>query len=73
MPMVSIISLPFIVDVLLLFLALVIGLYIFIFIVKVIIFVLPAALVALIVWFFTASMFLAGVAFLFIALLIVLR
>ncbi len=73
MPMVSIISLPFIVDVLLLFLALVIGLYIFIFIVKVIMFVLPAALVALIVWFFTASMFLAGVAFLFIALLIVLR
>ncbi len=73
MPMVSIVSLPFIIDVLLLFLALLIGLYIFLFVVKVIIFVLPAALVALIVWFFTASLFLAGVAFLVIAILIVLR
>jgi len=60
-------------DVAFLFLLLVIGLVIIILLAKVLLFVLPAAIIALVVWFFTGSIFWAGVAFLVIALLSLLR
>ena len=45
------------------------GLIILIFIVKVLFFFLPAAIVAFVVWFLTKSEFWAGIAFLIIAVL----
>jgi len=60
-------------DIAFLFLLLVIGLVIIILLAKVLLFVLPAAIIALVVWFFTGSIFWAGVAFLIIALLSLLR
>ncbi len=60
-------------DVVFLFLLLVIGLIIIILVAKVLLFVLPAAIVAVIVWFLTGSIFWAGVAFLVIALISLLR
>jgi hypothetical protein len=46
---------------------------IIIIIAKVLLFVLPAAIVAAVVWFLTRSLFWAGVAFLVIAFLSILR
>ncbi|KPV64803.1 MAG: hypothetical protein AOA65_0770 [Candidatus Bathyarchaeota archaeon BA1] len=48
---------------------LVVGLMIIVFIAKVLFFLLPAAIVALVVWFLTGSGFWAGIAFLIIAAL----
>ena len=56
-------------DVILLILLLVVGLVIIILLAKVLLFALPAAIVALVVWFLTGSVFWAGVAFLIIALI----
>ncbi len=68
--MISIPALPSgVFDILLLVLFLVIGLLIIILIAEVLLFILPAAIVGFIVWFFTGSLFLAGVAFLIIALI----
>lgn len=57
----------------LLILLLVVGIIIIILIAEVLIFVLPAAIIALVIWFLTRSLFLAGVAFLIIALISLLR
>jgi len=56
-------------DVALLVLLLVVGLVIIILLAKVLWFALPAAIVALVVWYFTGNVLWAGVAFLVIALI----
>jgi hypothetical protein len=60
-------------DIAFLILLLIIGLVIIILLAKVLLFVLPAAIVALVVWLLTGSIFWAGVAFLIVALISLLR
>ena len=60
-------------DVAFLVLLLVIGLVIIVLLAKVLLFVLPAAIIAFVVWFLTGSIFWAGVAFLVVALISLLR
>ncbi len=60
-------------DVVFLVLLLVTGLVIIVLLAKVLLFVLPAAIIAFIVWLFTGSIFWAGVAFLVVALISLLR
>ena len=67
-------QLGFVFDVFLLLILLVIGIVIIIIIAKVLLFVLPAAIVAVVVWFLTGfSLFWAGVAFLAVAFLSILK
>ena len=54
-------------DLLILFLLVIIGIVIIIVIAKIILFVLPAGIIALVVWFLTGSIWLAGIAFLVVA------
>ena len=56
-----------------LFLLVVIGIVIIVVVAKIILFVLPAGIVALVVWFLTGSLLWAGVAFLVVALISILR
>ncbi len=60
-------------DLVFLFLLLVIGLVIIILLAKVFLFILPAGIIAVVVWFLTGSVFWAGVAFLVVALFSLLR
>ncbi len=66
-------DIPPLYDLLLLFLLLIIGIAIIIIIAKVILFVLPAGIVAVVVWFLTGSFFWAGVAFLVVAFISLIR
>ncbi len=66
-------GLPPLYDLLLLILLLVIGIVIIILIAKIILFILPAGIVALVVWFLTGSFFWAGVAFLVVAFISLIR
>jgi hypothetical protein len=54
-------------DLLILFLLVIIGIVIIIVIAKIILFILPAGIIALVVWFLTNSIWLAGIAFLVVA------
>ena len=54
-------------DLLILFLLVIIGIVIIIVIAKIVLFVLPAGIIALVVWFLTGSIWLAGIAFLVVA------
>jgi hypothetical protein len=61
-------------DLALLFLLIIIGIIIIVVIAKIILFILPAGIVALVVWFLTGgSLFWAGVAFLVVAFISLLR
>jgi len=60
-------------DVVFLFLLLIVGLVIIILIAKVFLFVLPAGIIALVVWFLTGSFFWAAIAFLVVALISLVR
>ncbi len=66
-------QLGFVAEIFLLLILLVIGIVVIIIIAKVLLFVLPAAIVAVVVWFLTGSFFWAGVAFLVVAFLSILR
>jgi hypothetical protein len=55
------------------FILLIIGILIIVLIVGAAIFLLPAIIVGIIIWFFTGSLFYAGVAFLIIALISLVR
>ena len=56
-----------------LFLLVVIGIVIIVVVAKIILFVLPAGIIALVVWFLTGSLLWAGVAFLVVAFISLLR
>ena len=60
-------------DLALLLLLVIIGIVIIILIAKVLLFILPAGIIALVVWFLTGSMFWAGVAFLVVAFISLVR
>lgn len=60
-------------DLVLLFLLLVVGLVVIVLLAKFLIFILPAGIIALVVWFLTGSVFWAGVAFLLVALISLIR
>ena len=60
-------------DIAFLVLLLVVGLVIIILLAKVLLFILPAGIIALVVWFLTGSVFWAGVAFLIVALISLAR
>lgn len=60
-------------DLVLLILLLVVGIIIIIVVASVILFVLPAGIIALVVWFLTGSLFLAGIAFLVVAFISLVR
>jgi hypothetical protein len=62
-------GLPPLFEIIALLILLVIGLLILVLIIKVIFLFLPAAIVAIVVWFLTGSLFWAGVAFLIIAVI----
>jgi len=57
------------IDIAVLVLLLIIGIVIIVVLAKIFLFVLPAAIVAIIVWFLTGSVFWAGIAFLVVALI----
>lgn len=69
MPLFPFPILPDVFDFIALVLLVVIGLFIIVVVVKLIVFLLPAAVVAFVVWFLTGSLFLAGIAFLVIAVI----
>ncbi len=60
-------------DIAFLVLLLVVGLVIIILLAKVLLFILPAGIIALVVWFLTGSVFWAGIAFLVVALISLAR
>lgn len=62
-----------IIDIIALIFLIIIGLVIIVIIASLIIFLLPAAIVAFVVWFLTGSLFLAGIAFLIIAIISAIR
>ena len=66
-------SLPNIGDLAILLLLVIIGIVIIVVLAKIILFVLPAGIIALVVWFLTGSVFWAGVAFLVVAFISLLR
>jgi len=72
-PPLSLPGLPFLFEVIALLILLVIGLIIIIVIAKVLLFFLPAAIIAIVVWFLSGSWFWAGVAFLIIAFISVAK
>jgi hypothetical protein len=67
--MINLPGLPLLYDAAVLLILLIIGLLIFIVLAKILLFALPAAIVAVVVWFLTGSLFWAGVAFLIVALI----
>jgi hypothetical protein len=66
-------QLPPLYDAALLLLLLVIGLIVIVVVAKILLFILPAGIIALAVWFLTGSLFWAGVAFLVVAFISLLR
>jgi len=66
-------DIPDLYGILLLFLLLLIGIIIIVLIAKVLLFILPAGIIALVVWFLTGSLFWAGIAFLLVAFISLLR
>ncbi len=60
-------------DLALLILLVIIGIIIIVIIAKIILFILPAAIVALVVWFLFGNIFWAGIAFLVVAFISLLR
>jgi len=66
-------SLPLSFELILLLMLLAIGFIIIVFIAKVLFFFLPAAIIALVVWFLTGKESWAGIAFLVIAVLSILK
>jgi hypothetical protein len=65
--------LPFLFDIILLVILLFIGIVIIVIVAHVLLFVLPAAIIAVVVWFLTGNLFWAGVAFLIVALISLVR
>jgi hypothetical protein len=66
-------GLPAVYDLAILLLLVVVGLAIIILLVKILLFILPAAVIAFVVWLLTGSLFLAGVAFLIVAFISILK
>jgi hypothetical protein len=73
LPFITVPGLPPLYDLLLLVLLVVVGIAIIVILAKVILFILPGAIVAIVVWFLTGSLFWAGVSFLIVAFISLVR
>jgi hypothetical protein len=73
MPFISVPGLPVLYELLILFLLVVVGLVIIILIAKVLLFILPGAIIALVIWFLTGSLLWAGVAFIVVSFISLVR
>ncbi|MCW4047218.1 MAG: hypothetical protein NWE99_06615 [Candidatus Bathyarchaeota archaeon] len=67
MPIITVPGLPGLYDLLLLLLLVVVGLVIIIVLAKVLLFILPGAIIAFVVWLLTGSLLWAGIAFLIVS------
>lgn len=73
MNLMSLLVLGFLGDVVFLFLLLIVGIVIIVVFAHALLFILPAGIVAVVVWFLTGSIFWAGVAFLIVALISLIK
>jgi hypothetical protein len=73
MPIINVPGLPMLHELLFLFLLVVVGLVIIILIAKVLLFILPGAIIGFVVWFLTGSLLWAGIAFIVVSLLSLVR
>jgi hypothetical protein len=73
LPFITVPGLPPLYDLLLLVLLVAVGIAIIVILAKVILFILPGAIVAIVVWFLTGSLFWAGVSFLIVAFISLVR
>lgn len=73
LPLISVPGLPALYELAFLFLLVVVGLVIIILLAKVLLFILPGAIIAFVVWFLTGSLLWAGIAFLIVSFISIVR
>ena len=73
MPIINLPGLPALYELLFLFLLVIVGLVVIILIAKVLLFILPGAIIALVVWFITGSLLWAGIAFIVVSVISLVR
>jgi hypothetical protein len=73
MPIISLPGLPALYELLFLFLLVIVGLVIIVLIAKVLLFILPGAIIGIVVWFFTGSLLWAGIAFIVVSVISLAR
>jgi hypothetical protein len=73
MPIINLPGFPAIYELLFLFLLVIVGLAIIILIAKVLLFILPGAIIALVIWFLTGSLLWAGIAFIVVSVISLVR
>jgi hypothetical protein len=73
MPIINLPGLPALYELLFLFLLVIVGLAIIILIAKVLLFILPGAIIALVIWFLTGSLLWAGIAFIVVSVISLVR
>jgi hypothetical protein len=72
-PFINVPTLPMIYELAFLFLLVVVGLVIIVLLAKVLLFILPGAIIAFVVWWLTGSLLWAGIAFLVVSFISILR
>ena len=73
MPIINLPGFPALYELLFLFLLVIVGLAIIILIAKVLLFILPGAIIALVIWFLTGSLLWAGIAFIVVSVISLMR
>ena len=73
MPIINLPGLPALYELLFLFLLVIVGLVVIILIAKVLLFILPGAMIALVIWFLTGSLLWAGIAFIVVSVISLVR
>jgi hypothetical protein len=73
MPIINLPGLPALYELLFLFLLVIVGLVIIILIAKVLLFILPGAIIALVIWLLTGSLLWAGIAFIVVSVISLVR
>ena len=72
-PIIHLPGFPALYELLFLFLLVIVGLAIIILIAKVLLFILPGAIIALVIWFLTGSLLWAGIAFIVVSVISLVR
>ena len=72
-PIINLPGFPALYELLFLFLLVIVGLVIIILIAKVLLFILPGAIIALVIWFLTGSLLWAGIAFIVVSVISLVR
>ena len=73
MPIINLPGFPALYELLFLFLLVIVGLAIIILIAKVLLFMLPGAIIALVIWFLTGSLLWVGIAFIVVSVISLVR